>query len=97
VAKSLAEDLSELQSWLSMEQPYLEVSAQQNYTAIAGTYLVKSDLSESAAFGPLERYEISVKVFDDHPNRTPELRETAGVILRDDKKRNHVNPNGSLC
>lgn len=97
MAKQLEQDLAELETWIAMEQPHLSTQRQNGFIEIAGTYLVKSNNPERAAFGPLARYAISVKVFDNHPKRSPQLRETAGAIVRSNQKRNHVNPDGSLC
>lgn len=97
MAKLLEQDLAELETWFSMEQPHLVTRKSEGFTEITGTYLVKSKNPERAAFGPLARYEVLIKVYDSHPSSPPVLRETAGDIVKSSRKRNHVNPDGSLC
>lgn len=97
MAKQLEQDLAELETWLTLEQPHISIKPQNGFTEIAGIYLVKSNNPERAAFGPLARYVISVKVFDNHPKQSPQLRETDGAIVRSNQKRNHVNYDGTLC
>ena len=95
MVQNLTEQIAELKSWLSMDQPGLNVSLQDDFYKVYGSYIVKPSSPESAAFGPLGRFDIQVRVFVDHPERLPLINEMSGRITVGGK--NHANGDGTLC
>lgn len=92
---TLIDDLAELKQWLLLEQYELKICSCKGYTEITGTYFVQASDKQVSASGPLARFEVCFKIYNNHPYVTPELRETGGLIKN--ISGNHLNPNGTLC